>query len=134
MTTPVKSNPVKEIVRTPDAPQPIGPYSQGIKAGSFLFVSAQAPIDPKTGKIVANDIETQTRRVLDNVKSIIEAAGLALRDAVKVTVFLRNAADFQGMNLVYKEYFPETPPARTTIEAKLPSPDMLIAVDAIAYR
>ena len=124
---------LKQIVRTSQAPQPIGPYSQGVKAGGFLFVSAQAPIDAKTGNIVAGDIESQTHRVLQNVKSIIEAAGLALGDAVKVTVILRNIADFQRMNTIYKEYFPENPPTRTTIEAKLPSPDMLIAVDAIAY-
>lgn len=131
---PLKSNVIKQIVRTPNAPQPLGPYSQGIKTGGFLFVSAQAPIDPKSGKIVANDIESQTRRVLENVKSIVEEAGLSLKDVVKVTVFLRNIADFQGMNSVYKNYFSDNPPARTTIEGKLPSPDMMVTLDAIAYR
>jgi 2-iminobutanoate/2-iminopropanoate deaminase len=123
----------KQFIRTPNAPQPIGPYSQGVKAGSFLFVSAQAPIDPKTGKVVSNDIESQTRQVLENVKSIVEAGDLTLNDVVRVTVFLRNAADFQKMNEVYKKYFSESLPARTTVEGKLPATDMLITVDAIAY-
>lgn len=125
---------MKETVRSTGAPEPIGPYSQGVKAASFLFVSAQAPIDPQTGKIVASDIESQTRRVLDNVKSILEAAGLSLSDVVKTTVFLRNVADFQRMNAVYKEYFATAPPARTTAEGKLPSPEMLVTIDAVAYR
>lgn len=97
-------------------------------------MSAQVPIDPKTGKLAANDIESQTRQVLENVKAIVEAGGLTLSDIVRVTVFLRNAADFQKMNEVYKKYFSESSPARTTVEGKLPATDMLIAVDAIAHR
>ena len=97
-------------------------------------MSAQAPVDPKTGKVVADGIESQTHQVLENVKSIVEGGGLTLSDIVKVTVFLRNAADFQKMNEVYKKYFSDSPPARTTVEGKLPSADMLIAVDAIACR
>lgn len=123
----------KQLIKTPNAPQPIGPYSQGVKAGNFLFVSAQAPIDPKTGKLMAYDVESQTRQVLENVKSIVEAAGLGLGDVVRVTVFLRNATDFQKMNEVYKKFFSENPPARTTVEGKLPLADMLITIDAIAY-
>ena len=123
----------KQSIRTPNAPQPLGPYSQGVKAGDLLFVSAQAPIDPKTGKIVGYDIESQTRQVLENVRSIIEAAGLTLSDVVRVTVFLRNTFDFQKMNEVYKRFFSENPPARTTVEGKLPAADMLVTVDAIAY-
>lgn len=122
----------KEIVRTADAPQPIGPYSQAVKAGNLLFVSAQAPIEPKTGKIVAHDIESQTRRVLENVKFILAATGLSLTDVSKITIILSSIADFPRMNAVYKEYFPDNPPARTTFEGKLPSADMLISVDAIA--
>jgi len=122
----------KQVVRTHKAPQPLGPYSQGVRAGDFVFVSAQAPIDPNTGKVVGTDIESQTRQVLENIRSILETASLTLNDIVRTTVFVRNAADFKGMNDVYRSYFSENPPARTTVEARLPSPDMLVTIDAIA--
>jgi len=122
----------KQVVRTPKAPQPLGPYSQGIRAGNFVFVSAQAPIDPNTGKVVGTDIESQTRQVLENIRSILETANLTLSNIVRTTVFVRNAADFKAMNDVYRSYFSENPPARTTVEARLPSPDMLVTIDAIA--
>ena len=122
----------KQVVRTHKAPQPLGPYSQGVRAGNFVFVSAQAPIDPNTGKVVGTDIESQTRQVLENIRSILETASLTLSNIVRTTVFVRNAADFKGMNDVYRSYFSENPPARTTVEARLPSPDMLVTIDAIA--
>ena len=122
----------KQVVRTHKAPQPLGPYSQGVRAGNFVFVSAQAPIDPNTGKVVGTDIESQTRQVLENIRSILETASLTLSNIVRTTVFVRNAADFKGMNDVYGSYFSENPPARTTVEARLPSPDMLVTIDAIA--
>ncbi len=124
---------VRQFIRTPNAPQPLGPYSQGVKAGNFMFVAGQGPIDPKTGKMVGADIETQTRQTLQNIKGIIEASGLSMRDVVKVSVFLKNANDFQKMNEVYKTSFPEDPPTRTTVEAKFVAPGMLIEIDAIAY-
>jgi len=111
----------------------MGPYSQGIKAGQFLFVAGQGPGDPKTGKI-ASDIETQTRQTLQNVKAIIEASGFSLDDVVKTSIFLKNGSDFQKVNEVYKTFFQNNPPARTTIEAKFVAPNMLIEIDAIAYR
>jgi 2-iminobutanoate/2-iminopropanoate deaminase len=111
----------------------MGPYSQGIKAGSFLFIAGQGPADPKTGKM-ASDIETQTRQTLQNVKAIIEASGLSLSDVVKVSIFLKNGSDFQKMNEVYRTFFQNNPPTRTTIEAKFVAPDMLIEIDAIAYK
>ncbi len=123
----------RQFVRTSNAPQPIGPYSQGIKAGNFLFASGQGPIDPKTGQLAGTDIEKQTMQTLTNVKAIVEASGLSMTDVVKVSIFLRNMNDFKKMNETYKTFFPENPPARTTIEAKLPLPDMLIEVDVIAY-
>ncbi len=123
----------KQFVRTPNAPQPLGPYSQGIKAGNFLFVAGQGPIDPKTGQMSSEEIETQTRQTLENIKAIVEASGLSMRDLVKVSIFLKNVDDFRKMNEVYKTFFPENPPARTTVEAKLPAPGMLIEIDAIAY-
>jgi 2-iminobutanoate/2-iminopropanoate deaminase len=124
----------KQIIRTPNAPQPLGPCSQGIKSGNFLFISGQGPIDPKTGQMSGDDIEKQTRRTLTNVRSIVEAAGLSMADVVKVSIFLRTMDDFKKMNDIYKTFFQENPPARTTVEAKSPSPDMLIEIDAIAYR
>ena len=122
----------KQLIRTSKAPQPIGPYSQAVKAGNLVFVSAQAPIDPNTGKVAGPDIESQTRQTLENIRSILEAANLTLSNIVRTTVFLRNATDFKRMNDVYKSYFSDNPPARTTVEARLPSPDMLVTIDAIA--
>ncbi len=124
----------KQIIRTQDAPQPMGPYSQGIKARNFLFISGQGPIEPKTGQVIGADIEKQTRQTLTNVAGIVEASGLTMGDVVKVSIFLRNMENFKKMNEIYKTFFSENPPARTTVEAKLPLPDMLIEIDAIAYR
>ena len=122
-----------QIIRTQDAPQPMGPYSQGIKAGQFLFVAGQGPTDSKTGKM-ASDIETQTRQTLHNVKAIIEAAGFSLSDVVKTSIFLKNGSDFQKVNEVYKTFFQNNAPTRTTVEVKFVAPNMLIEIDAIAYR
>jgi 2-iminobutanoate/2-iminopropanoate deaminase len=122
---------VKEVFKTNRAPAPIGPYSQAVKAGSLLFISGQGPIDPKTGKKVAGDIKEQTRQVLENLKGILEAAGLTLENVVKVNVYLKNMNDFPKMNEVYKEYFKENPPARTTVQATPPG-DIDVEIDAIA--
>ena len=124
---------MKQLIRTPNAPQPLGPYSQGVKAGNFLFVAGQGAADPKTGQM-AEGIETQTRQTLANIKGIVEASGFSMRDVVKVSIFLKNMDDFKKVNEVYKTLFPEDPPARTTVEAKLPAQGMLIEIDAIAYR
>jgi 2-iminobutanoate/2-iminopropanoate deaminase len=123
---------VREFIRTPNAPQPAGPYSQAIKAGSFVFVAAQGPVDPKTGKM-GEEIESQTRQTLLNVKAILEAAGSTMADVVKVSVFLKNAGDFSKMNEIYKTFFPQNPPTRTTVEAKFAG-SMLVEIDAIAFR
>ncbi|MGB9727465.1 MAG: RidA family protein [Nitrososphaeria archaeon] len=122
---------VKEIFKTERAPTPIGPYSQAIKAGNFLFISGQGPIDPKTGKKVDGDIKEQTRQVLENIKNILEAAGLTLESVVKVNVYLKSINDFPKMNEVYKEYFRSNYPARTTVQA-VPPADMDIEIDVIA--
>ena len=124
---------MKETVKTQNAPQPLGPYSQAVKVGNFLFVSGQGPINPKTGKIDETEISAQARQTLQNVKAIVEASGFSLQDVVKVSIFLKNASDFQKMNEVYRRFFSENPPARTTVEGKLPAADMLVTVDAIAY-
>jgi 2-iminobutanoate/2-iminopropanoate deaminase len=112
----------------------VGPYSQGIKVGNLVFVSGQGAGDVKTGQLVGSDIESQTRQALMNVKAILEASGCSLRDVVKVSVFLKNMDDFKKMNEVYKTFFPENPPTRTTVEAKFPAPAMLIEIDAIAVQ
>jgi 2-iminobutanoate/2-iminopropanoate deaminase len=124
----------KRFIKTQNAPEPLGPYSQGIKSGNFLFVSGQGPIDPKTGKMIEADIEKQTHQTLQNIRAIVENSGLALSDVVKVTIFLKSASDFQKMNGIYKTYFQVNPPTRTTIQADFVSPGMLIEIDAIACR
>lgn len=121
-------------MRTPNAPQPIGPYSQGVRVGNFLFTAGQGSIDPKTGKIAGDNIETQTRQTLQNIKEILEASGFSMRNVVKVSIFLKNMADFQGMNEVYKTFFTDSPPARTTVQAELPGQGMLVEIDATAFR
>jgi 2-iminobutanoate/2-iminopropanoate deaminase len=124
---------MRVIIATPNAPNAKGPYSQGIKTEDSLFVSAQGPFDPKTGNIVGPDIESQTRRTLENVKAIVEAAGLTLQDVVKVSVYLSNSDDFKKMNEVYQTFFSKDAPARSTLEAKVPIPGVLVAADAIAH-
>ena len=122
----------REMVKTDDAPAAIGPYSQAIKANGFVFLSGQIALDPRTGQIVGQDIKTQTRRVLDNIRAVLEAAGSSLDRVVKCAVFLKDMNDFGPMNEEYGSYFRELPPARTTVQvAKLPR-DALIEVDVIA--
>ncbi|HID93012.1 MAG TPA: deaminase, partial [bacterium (Candidatus Stahlbacteria)] len=107
--------------------------SQAVKVGNFIFVSGQIPIDPKTGKIVGNDIMAQTKRVLENIKAVLEAAGANLTNVVKTTVYLVDMGDFNAMNEIYATYFSEKPPARSTVEvSKLPKGSK-IEVDVIAY-
>ena len=96
-----------EVIYTEKAPKPVGPYSQAIKVGSFIFGSGQIPIDPTTGNIVKGDITTQTRRVTENIKAVLEAVGYTLSDVVSVNVFLRNLSDYDEFNQIYSEYFKE---------------------------
>ena len=106
----------KEIISTENAPQAIGPYSQAVKAGNLIFISGQVPLNPKTGDLVTESIEDQARQVLDNVKSICEAAGQSLDDIVKISIFLTDLNNFAVVNDVMKEYFSEPYPARATVE------------------
>ena len=123
---------MREIISTKDAPQAIGPYSQGIKANGFIFVSGQIPIDPTTQQVIAGDVGAQTDRVLRNLSEILEAAGSGLGKVVRTTVFLKNMSEFAAMNEVYGKYFSSAPPARSTIEvARLPK-DVLVEIDVIA--
>ncbi|MFH1017007.1 MAG: RidA family protein [Pseudomonadota bacterium] len=104
-----------KVIETPHAPKAIGPYSQGIVHDGYLFTAGQIPLDPATGALVAGDIKVQTRRVLENLKAVLTAAGLTFRDVVKTTVFLASMEDFPALNEIYAEYFAETKPARSTV-------------------
>ncbi|MCB1125070.1 MAG: RidA family protein [Verrucomicrobiae bacterium] len=106
----------REIVQTPEAPAAVGPYSQAVKAGGFVFCAGQIPLDPVTGELVAGDVTAQTERVLQNVKAVLAAAGSNLEQVVKTTVFLQDLGDFAAMNAVYARFFPNHPPARSTIQ------------------
>jgi 2-iminobutanoate/2-iminopropanoate deaminase len=121
-----------EFIATDNAPKPAGPYSQAVRMGEFLFMAGQLSFDPKSGAIVGASIEEQARQVLDNVKAILVAGGCTLRDVLKVTVYLKRTSDFAGMNNVYKEFFIEKPPARTTVQAEIMNPKALIEVDVVA--
>ena len=123
----------KKIVLTSGAPRPIGPYSQGIiTRPGLLFTAGQIPIDPETGELVQGDIQTQTRQVLENLKSVLEAAGASLRAVVKTTVFLKDLKDFVPLNEVYSEYFRDSPPARSAVEVVRLPRDAKIEIEAVA--
>lgn len=113
---------------------PRGHYTPGIRAGDFIYVSGQGPIDPVTDVLVVTDVETQTRITLENIARILAAAGAGVTDIVKVSMFLRDIADFQSMNRAYGAFFGEHKPARTTIEAKFHKADMLVEADCVAYK
>jgi 2-iminobutanoate/2-iminopropanoate deaminase len=122
----------KETVATENAPKAIGPYEQAVKVGGFVYASGQIALDPKTGNLVVGDITVQTRRVLENLKAVLEAAGSALDRVVKATVFLKNIQDFAAMNEVYAEYLGAAKPARSTVAvADLPR-GALVEIDFIA--
>lgn len=125
---------MNQIIHTPNAPAAIGPYSQAVKAGSMVFVSGQIPIDPATGAFAGEDIVTQTRRSLTNVKNILEAAGYALTDVVKTTVLLADIADFAAMNEVYAQFFTENCPARACFAVKDLPKGALVEIEAIANK
>lgn len=125
---------MKKVISTANAPQAIGPYSQAIEAGGFVFVSGQIPLIPATGELVEGSVEVQTARVLENLKAILEAAGSSLENVVKTTVYITNMDDFTKVNGIYGQYFQENPPARVCVEVgKLPK-GALVEIDVIAAR
>ena len=122
----------KKVIRSEAAPAPVASYSQAIKAGKFLFCSGQIPIDPRTGSLVPGGIEDQTRRVLENLGAVLEAAGASYRDVLKCTVFLTDLQDFETMNGVYSTYFVEAPPARSTVQVVALPRGARVEIEAIA--
>lgn len=121
-------------IETDKAPQAIGPYSQAVKAGDFLFVSGQIPADPQTGEIAGGDISSQTEQVFTNIGQILKAAGCSFADVVKTTVFMKNMGDFQTVNSIYAKYFTGNPlPARAAVEAARLPRDILVEAEVIAY-
>jgi len=123
---------MRDVIRTQDAPQAIGPYSQAIRANGFVFVSGQVAIDPSNQQVIAGDIAAQTDRVLKNLSAILKAAGTDLKKVVRATVFLKNMNDFAAMNEVYGKYFTVVPPARSTVEVTRLPKDVLVEIDVIA--
>ena len=128
------SGPTKEAVSTKEAPDAIGPYSQGIKVGNLLFLAGQAAIDPKTNQMISGSIEEQTKQVLENLNAVLKASGMSMENVVNTTVFLKDLNDFGKMNAVYGTYFKDKPPARATVQvARIPR-DALVEISAIAIK
>ena len=124
----------RTVVSTDQAPGAIGPYSQAIIAGELVFCSGQLPLDPSSGQLLTGSIEDQTRRVLDNLRAVLEGAGSSLKHVVKTTIFLADMNDFANVNAAYAEYFEQEPPARSTVQvARLPR-DARVEIEAIALR
>ena len=122
----------RTVISTDQAPTPVGPYSQAIIAGEFVFTAGQIPMDPVTGRLLEGDIQEQTRQVLSNVKAVLQAAGTSLDKVVKVTVFLQDMGDFKAMNEVYAEFFVREPPARSAIQAAALPLGVGVEIEAIA--
>ena len=123
----------KSVIQSPKAPQPVGPYSIGVKACHFLFLSGQSGLDPISQNLVGGGIEVQTRQALNNIKEGLIAAGVGLADVVKTTVFLTDMNDFANMNKVYSEFFQKNPPARSTVQVAALPKGGSIEIEAIAF-
>jgi len=121
-----------QVVDTDSAPKAIGPYSQAIKVGNFIFTSGQIAIDPEKNELISAGIQEQTRRVLENLKAVLEAAGSSLENVVKTTVYLSDMYEFSAMNEVYAQFFESTKPARATVEVSRLPKDVKVEIDAIA--
>ena len=122
---------MKQAIYTPNAPEPIGPYSQAIVSNGFIFVSGQIPIDT-TGEVIDSDISAQTKQVMRNISEILDKAGSSFEKVVKTTIYLKSIKDFSFVNDIYGTYFQELPPARTTIEVNRLPKDVLVEIDCIA--
>ena len=123
---------MREVVSTDRAPGAVGPYSQAIRTGDLVFASGQVALDPATGKLVDGGIEEQARQVLANLSAVLEAAGTHLERVVRATVYLTDLGDFERVNAIYAEWFPETPPARVCVEVSRLPKESRVEIDAIA--
>lgn len=124
---------MRQAIKTDKAPVAIGPYSQGLRAGNYIFVAGQGARDPRTGSMQGTTVQEQTRQTLENVKAILDAEHATLKDVVKVTIVLKDLSSFGAMNEVYGTFFSEPFPARTTFGGQLPMSDMLVEIEAIAF-
>lgn len=122
----------KQVVSTTDAPAAIGPYSQAIRAGNMLFVSGQIPLNPQTGEMVGATAAEQARQVLSNLRAVLQAAGASLDNVVKTTIFLTDLGQFAEVNAVYAEFFPQNPPARSTVQVSALPRGAQVEIEAIA--
>lgn len=123
---------MKKIISTTDAPAAVGPYSQAIRIGNFVFCSGQIPLDPKSGQIVEGDIKAQTQRVMDNITAVLRAEGLTFENIVKTTIFLTDLDDFQTVNELYASYFKSDPPARSTVQVAALPKGASVEIEVIA--
>jgi 2-iminobutanoate/2-iminopropanoate deaminase len=123
---------MKKIISTSDAPAAIGPYSQAIRSGNFIFCSGQIPLEPKSGQVVSDDIGDQTRRVLDNIRGLLKSEGLSLADVVKTTIFLTDLGNFQTVNEIYGSFFNNQPPARSTVQVSALPKGAKVEIEVIA--
>jgi len=123
---------MRKVIRTPDAPKPLGVYSQAIVSDGFVFVAGQIPVNPSTGELELGDVRSETRLVLRNIAAVLHAAGSSLADAVRMGVFLSDLNDFAAMNEVFAKFFPVNPPARTTVACTLPK-NIKVEIDCIAH-
>lgn len=122
----------RTIIHTQDAPKAIGPYSQAVRVGDFIYTAGQVPIVPATGDLIAGEIEAQTRQALTNIKAVLEAAGSGLDKVVKTTVFMTDLGDFARMNGVYAEFFPSQPPARSTVQVAALPKGAMVEIECVA--
>ena len=122
----------REVIRTDKAPKAIGPYEQALKLGGWVITSGQIPLDPRTGTLVEGDITAQTRQVLENLRAVLEAAGSCMTRVVKTTVYMTNLGEFQKMNEVYAEYFPQDKPVRSTVGVAALPRGSLVEIDVMA--
>jgi len=123
----------KRLIAPKDGPPPVGPYSPAVAANGFLFVSGQIPLNPATGELVTDSFENQVRQTLDNLKSVIESAGLTLDEVVKVTIFVVDLANFGELNQIYEEYFSQSKPARACVQAAALPKGVGVEIEAVAY-
>ena len=125
---------MKKIIKTSGAPEPIGPYSQAIQIGNFLFCSGQIPLDPKTNQVLSGDISTQTELVIRNIDAVLKEAGCDFKNVVKTTIFLTSMKDFPLVNEVYSRFFKEFPPARSTVEVSGLPKGVNVEIEVVAFK